>query len=56
MDYADKLNEIEEVANEVLNEWEIDFINSLLYTVTPLTDKQKAKIDEIYKKVCKSPY
>jgi hypothetical protein len=52
------IDEIKEVANDVLNGWEIDFIESVSEKddVEKLTEKQQACLDKIYQKVCDSPF
>lgn len=55
-----KINEIVEVADEALNDWEREFIEKLNDfdddQLADLTDKQQAKLDQIYEKVCDSPF
>ena len=56
-DYPQKVTEIAEVASKICTEWECDFIESIQgRNLDVLSDKQKAVIDRIYKKVCDSPY
>ena len=55
MDYATMIKEIEEVASDALNEWEIGFIENVSGRKT-CTDKQGAMIEKIYRKGCESPY
>jgi len=55
MDYASMVKEIEEVASDVLNEWECGFIENVSGRKT-FSDKQGAIIEKIYRKVCESPY
>lgn len=52
------IREIIEVADEVLNQWEMDFIESIdkLPDKDGLSEKQQAVLEKIYKKVCDSPY
>lgn len=48
-----------EVASDVLNEWECEFLESIKNRVDegrPLTDNQQCKLEQIYKKVCNSSY
>ncbi|KKN96761.1 hypothetical protein LCGC14_0164050 [marine sediment metagenome] len=48
-----------EVASDALNDWEYKFLISIKERVDQgreLTDNQQDKLDQIYKKVCDSPY
>ena len=49
------VNEIAEVADEVLSEWECVFIESI-HGKTSFTPNQADKIQQIYEKVCNSPH
>jgi len=51
----DTVVEIAEVASEVLSEWECNFIEDM-HGKTSFTPKQVDKIQELYKKVCESPF
>lgn len=55
-----KVDEIVEVADEALNDWERSFIEKLNDydddQLNNLTDKQQVKLDQIYEKVCDSPF
>ena len=53
-----KVEEIMEVANDVLNGWEIDFMENISDAddVEKLSEKQQKKLDQIYDKVCASPF
>ena len=57
-DNRTKITEIIEVADECLSAWERGFIEKLseMTDVGHLTDKQTAKLAQIYQKVCDSPY
>ncbi len=56
--HATMYQEICEVSDKVCNEWEIDFLDSIECRVLNdnLSDKQKAVLERIYDKVCRSPY
>lgn len=55
MDHQTMVEEIAEVADEVLSEWEIGFIEDMTGKAA-FSEKQKAVIERIYGKVCDSPY
>lgn len=55
-DHRQKVAESQEVANQVLTQWECDFLDSMDAWKGAFTEKQKEVIDKIYKKVCESPY
>jgi len=57
--YEEKVNESVEVADEVCTEWEINFLAHMVEKIAegwPLSDLEHEKIDEVYDKVCKSPF
>lgn len=56
--YAQKVAEIDEVAEKICNDWEQDFLESMMEygPGDSYTDKQKAVIDKLYEKACQSPY
>ena len=57
MDNETKIREIMEVADEVLTEWEFNFMQSIgRRHPENLTVGMQDKLDEIYEKVCRSPY
>lgn len=51
-----KVDEILEVADEVLNDWEHLFIDDMFFWIGEYRPNQKKQIDRIYEKVCNSPY
>jgi len=52
-----KIEEIYEVREEVLTEWEIGFIENVRgRPEISLSEKQIEIIKKLYEKVCKSPY
>lgn len=57
-DYERMYDEIMEVSDEICSAWEIEFLESIEGRVRRglLTDKQKAVLERIYDKACKSPY
>ncbi len=54
--YLQKVEEIEEVISKIGNQWECEFIDDMTTWDGEHTDKQKAVIDRLYEKACKSPY
>jgi len=55
--YKKLCKEIKEVQREVLNEWEISFVQTIHCRVKnglDLTERQIDKLEEIYQKVCNS--
>jgi len=57
MDNATKIKEIMEIADEILNEWEFNFMQSIgRRHPENMTHGQQVKLDEIYQKACESPY
>ena len=56
MDHRQMLEEIAEIASEILNEWEFEFIENMLDWDGEITDTQKKRIEKIYEKACRSPY
>jgi hypothetical protein len=56
------LEEALEVAYDVCTEWEVGFLESIKgqafcgQITGRLSDKQEARLHEIYRKVCDSPY
>ena len=56
----EKIEEIMEVADQVLSNWERDFCEDINrkseYILNSLTEKQQDVLDRIYKKVCNSPF
>ena len=55
-DHRQKVKECQEVAAKCCTQWECDFLDSMDEWEGDFTEKQKAIIDRIYEKVCKSPY
>ena len=53
--YEQKIEEIAEIADKILNEWEINFIESVSDREF-LTQPQKDIIDKLYQRACESPY
>jgi len=52
-------DEIIEVSDKICTEWEIDFLESIgphLKHVGAISDKQRAVLERIYAKACRSPY
>ena len=59
MENRKMIDEIVEVADELLNDWERTFLESLSERTTnveDLSDKQQKCLEKIYQKVCDSPY
>jgi hypothetical protein len=58
MENRKMIDEIVEVADEVLNDWERTFLESLSErtNVEELSDKQQKCLEKIYQKACDSPY
>lgn len=54
--YNQKVEEIDEVIDEIGNEWECDFIEDMIYWNGEYTERQKETIDNLYRKACESPY
>ena len=56
----EKIEEIMEVADQVLSNWERDFCEDISrkseYILNSLTEKQQDVLDRIYQKVCNSPF
>ena len=53
------VQEIIEVAEEALTEWEVDFIGSIesqLSQGRELSERQEEALEKIYNKVCAGPY
>jgi hypothetical protein len=50
--------EIVDVSDEICSEWEIDFLDSIEGRILrgTLSDKQKAVLERIYEKACKSRF
>ena len=56
-DHRTMVTEIAEIASEVLNEYECDFIQNMLEEWEgEFSPKQAALIEKCYKKVCDSPH
>jgi len=56
-DNQTKIEEIMEIADEILTEWERDFMESISQRdPDSLTEKQQNVLDKIYDKACRSPY
>ena len=53
--YKEKIQEIAEIADKILNEWEINFIESVSERDF-LTQPQKDIINKLYQRACESPY
>jgi hypothetical protein len=54
-----KIDEIREVEDEILNEWELAFIKAVDTADElgrDLSEKQQACLDRLYEKACRSPY
>ena len=56
LDHHEMLKEISEVASKVCSAWECSYIQSMQEWKGAFTTKQKKIIEEIYEKVCDSPY
>jgi hypothetical protein len=55
-DHRQKVEECREIARKLFSEWECDFLDSVAVWTGEFTPKQKAIIDQLYKKACASPY
>lgn len=57
---AQMVREIHEIAYKICNEWEMNFIQDMRKKVVEggdqFTPKQKAVIERLYEKACRSPY
>ena len=59
MEAKQQLEEIMEVASDICNEWECNFLESVqeqLQNGRELSSKQLDTLERIYQKACNSPY
>lgn len=54
LDYRKMIDEIVEIASELCNEWEIDFIEDMGNWKGEFTSKQKETIEKLYQRACES--
>jgi hypothetical protein len=59
LSHLEKVEEIQEIADEICTSWEIDFLESLreqLADGRKISERQEETLERIYKKAVDSPY